>query len=89
MELKEFIAQTMKGIKDGITECEKLGVKIKKEDAFNDVVFDVAVTVGDTKEKGAGGSITVMGINLGGKAKKQETSSAVSRINFHITHDPS
>jgi hypothetical protein len=87
MELREFIAQTMKGIKDGITDSEKLGVKISKNN-YNDVVFDVAVTIGNTSEDGLGGSITVMGISLGGKTKKEETSSAVSRINFHISHDP-
>jgi len=87
MELKEFIAQTMKGIKDGIIESEKQGVKILKNN-YNDVVFDVAVTIGNTSESGLGGSITVMGINIGGDRKKEETSSAVSRINFHIAHDP-
>ena len=87
MELSEFIAQTMKGIKDGIQESENIGVKIVKNN-FNDVVFDVAVTIGNTIEGGLGGSITVMGINLGGKMKTEETSSAVSRINFHLTHDP-
>ncbi len=87
MELKEFIAQTMKGITEGISESEKLGVKIIKNN-FNDVVFDVAVTVGNASDSGVGGNITVMGLSLGGNSKSQESSSAVSRINFHITHDP-
>ena len=70
-----------------IEDSENIGVKIVKNN-FNDVVFDVAVTIGNTTEDGLGGSITVMGIGLGGKTKTEETSSAVSRINFHVTHDP-
>ena len=76
MELKDFIAETMKGISDGIAESENKGVKILKNN-FNDVVFDVAVTVGNTTDAGAGGQITVMGINIGGNVKKQESSIAL------------
>jgi hypothetical protein len=87
MELKEFIVQTMKGISEGIVECEKQGIIIKK-DNFNDVVFDVAVTVCNTSDTDAGGKITVMGISIGSNFKNQESSLAVSRINFHIVHEP-
>jgi hypothetical protein len=87
MELKDFIALTMKGITDGIADCEKQGVTIMK-DNFNDVVFDVAVTVANTSENGAGGSIKVAGIGIGGNMKQEETNRIVSRINFHITHKP-
>lgn len=87
MELKEFITQTMKGITDGISECEKQGVKILKNN-YNDVVFDVAVTVGNASDSGAGGNITVMGVSIGGNLKSQESTTAVSRINFHIAHNP-
>jgi hypothetical protein len=87
MELKDFILQTMKGISDGISECEQQGIKIIK-DNFNDVIFDVAVTVGSTSENGVGGNIRIVGIGIGGNVKNKETSMAVSRISFHITHNP-
>lgn len=87
MELRAFIVQTMKGITDGISDCEKQGIKINK-DNFNDVIFDVAVTVGNMTENGLSGGINVVGINIGGNTKTEETAMAVSRINFHITHKP-
>ncbi len=87
MELREFIVQTMKGITDGIADCETQGVKIKK-DNFNDVLFDVAVTVENGSNTGLGGSIKVLGISLNRSLEDKGSTTAVSRINFHITHEP-
>ena len=87
MELKEFIVQTMKGITEGMNDCEKEGISIKK-DHYNDVVFDVAITVGNTAEGSAGGKLMIAGIGVGSEVRTQFESTAVSRINFHITHNP-
>ncbi|MBX7141108.1 MAG: hypothetical protein K1X63_08525 [Chitinophagales bacterium] len=85
MELKDFIHQTLKGIKDGIDLAEKDGVAIKKDNnTYNDVEFDIAVTFSKTSENSIGGGIQVLPIKLGGKMKDSKLTKNLNRISFRL-----
>jgi hypothetical protein len=51
---------------------------------LTDVQFDVAVTVADEKEAGAGAGLRVMGAQLGAKANTKFENAIVSRVQFTV-----
>lgn len=51
---------------------------------LTNVQFDVAVTVADEKEAGAGAGLRVMGAQLGAKASTKYENATVSRVQFTV-----
>lgn len=48
------------------------------------IEFDVAVSVSEGKSSEGGGSLSVMGLSIGGKGGSDQTQSSVSRIRFSV-----
>lgn len=90
MDLKTFVAQTIKDIFDGVIEAQEYAkdkggkVNVYEHDCIRKINFDVAVTISGGKELGGGvkGKIIVAEANVGGKIAKGY--SEVSRISFII-----
>ena len=99
MDLKEFIAETLVEIQQGV----QLAIQKTRESQTNGVInpvwgtskdvgashikevkFDIAVTVSDKASGQVGGGIKVMGVSIGGDASESEERSHVSRIQFSI-----
>jgi hypothetical protein len=51
---------------------------------LEDVEFDVAVTAGTDQSAGAGGSIKVLGLQLGTEGAVKYENSSVSRVKFSV-----
>ena len=95
MELKEFIANSLEQILDGVLEAAvnrrgKPGYvnpkHFKQDDEFErDLVeFDVAVTVAERGAGSGGAKISVVGLNLGGEGRREVELSSISRIKFTV-----
>jgi hypothetical protein len=91
MELKEFIAETIKQIAEGTEEGDayiknnKSGIGIMRSLDGIPVKFDIAVTSGTEKASEIGGKITVANVfSAGGKKGNKEANSNFSRIQFEL-----
>lgn len=84
MELKDFIKKTVKDISESITELRTEGIQIVVG-GFDDINFDIAVTVTEATDVGGGGGLKVGFINVNAKADFQESNSEYSRIKFKLT----
>lgn len=88
MELKEFIAETLKhindGLQDGSTHIKKSGGEGAADGYFN-VSFDVALTTTNEENTGIGAKISVASIfKAGGESEKNVGTSNYSRIQFQV-----
>lgn len=99
MELKEFIAETLfeiqQGVEDAIRKTQThdtagainpvFGTEARTSSSnIREVSFDIAVTVNDKSTDKIGGGIKVMGVGIGAKVETNAESSHVSRIQFSI-----
>ncbi len=89
MELKEFIAQTITQITDGISAGNSYLQSTEKKGDINDgyirVNFDVAVSTSDENKNDKGGKITVVNIFQAGINNENNSKhSYESRIQFNI-----
>lgn len=99
MDLKEFVAETLVEIQEGVelaiqrTREQKTtgvinpvwgGTSHVGNDHIREVKFDIAVTVSDKSAGKLGSGIKVMGISIGGDLSESEESAHVSRIQFVI-----
>lgn len=90
MELKVFIADTIKQIADGLVEGHKY-VKEKSprsegvRSEYRRINFDVAVTTTEGEKDEVGGKVSVAQIfKVGGSAESSNATSNSSRIQFDI-----
>jgi len=88
MELKEFIAETLKQINDGLqegsTHLKQAGGEGVKNLYFN-VSFDLAITTNNEETSGVGGKISIASIfKAGGEIEKNISTLNYSRIQFHV-----
>jgi hypothetical protein len=89
MDIKEFIAETLKQIIDGVVDAQKYAknknaVIVPWHDSQKVVDFDVAVTVADSKETGGKAGISVWSIGANINRTSECSSSTTSRIRFEI-----
>ncbi len=89
MNIREFIAESLKQITDSIVDHtkysqEKKACNLDYQHRWQTVTFDIAVTVieGEGTEGRAG--ISVWSIGAGVKGKSESSSSTISRIRFDI-----
>ncbi len=87
-ELTSFVAQTLKGIADGISSS---GISQQNgpmgSDAFRmpqQVEFDIAVTAKHTSEAGGGFKIQVFGAGVDVGGKGADEAQTVSRVQFTV-----
>ena len=92
MKLDEFIKNVLLDIDKGLIEAEKITGKeyfIYPSKESDGVIFDIAVTVIDSKTESKeasakAGFVQVLGAGVGGKIENKEESSKVSRIQFAV-----
>jgi len=92
MKLDEFIKNVLLDIDKGLNESEKITGKeyfIYPSKESDGVIFDIAVTVIDSKTESKeasakAGFVQVLGAGVGGKIENKEESSKVSRIKFAV-----
>ena len=87
LDIETFVAETLRQVRSGVFSAETDGVSIDKGQAPPNpmnVDFDIAVTVNEESSKEGGGKIQVWGVNLGGTAASQTSSTSVSRVQFTI-----
>ena len=97
MELREFVAETLAAILDGIEDAiraapedreGKIAPVIAGEEdwstASRPVEFDVAVTEADKTSAGGKGGIKLLPVEIGGEGSKAWERSTVSRIKFSV-----
>ena len=89
MDIKEFIAETLKQIIDGVIDAQKYAkskntVIVPYHDFRKVIDFDVAVTVADSKETGGKAGISVWSIGANINRTSECSSSTTSRIRFEI-----
>lgn len=99
MELKEFVAETLVAIQEGVRAAIQRTRELNTSGVINpvwgtsrdigsgdvkEVKFDIAVTVSDKSAGKVGGGIKVIGLNIGGDQSRAEERSHVSRIQFSI-----
>jgi len=89
MELKEFIAQTIIQITDGISAGNTYLQSTEKKGDINNgymrVNFDVAVSTSDESKNDKGGKITIVNIFQAGVNKENNSKNSYeSRIQFNI-----
>ncbi len=90
MDLKSFIAESIKDIFDGVLEAQDYAktkggkVNVYQHDSIRKIEYDIAVTASKTKIAGAKAKakIFVVEANFGGDLRKIDAS--VSRIKFII-----
>lgn len=103
MNLKEFIAETLNQIVDGVVEAQSYAKGKGAEVAptivtskgygntyrptQQEVEFDVAVTVQENQEKAGRGGLRVAWFDFGGEVSSGEQSATVSRVKFGIPID--
>lgn len=92
MELKDFIAETLKqindGLKDSTTYTEKQGGKGTYSEPIS-VQFDVALTTSSKDEIGGGAKINVASIfNAGGTTSMKDSSEQYNRVRFAVSFRP-
>jgi len=91
MELKEFIAQTIIQITDGLRDGHDYVSQNGYGDGINDgfskeVSFDIAVSSNEEESSGVKGRISVANIlSTGAQETSKSISSNVSRIQFKIS----
>jgi hypothetical protein len=91
MELKEFIAETLKqlteGIKEGHDHIVKQNLGKGIEDAFLlPVKFDIAITITDEDKGTIGGKIGIANVfSAGGEKENSNSNSTLSRIQFELS----
>jgi hypothetical protein len=106
MDLEQFISTTVQqvilGVKRAGDDLQTRGVPcalnpIWKEESLTtsnvlQIDFDVAVTVVEGSEAGAGGGlklgIQVVGVDFGGKATTKSETSSISRVKFTVPYIP-
>ncbi len=99
MELKDFVAETLVEIQQGVQEAIKRTTELKTNGVINpvwgssrdvnadhirEVTFDIAVTVSDKSGGKVGGGIKVVGLSLGSDVSQSEERSHISRIQFAV-----
>ena len=98
MELKDFIAETLVQIQQGVEDAislrtGKLGVinpafgvdaNAFTKDHIQPVEFDVAITVSDKASGGGKAGLKIFSVELGANGAKEKENSTVSRIKFTI-----
>jgi hypothetical protein len=99
MELKEFVAETLVQIQQGVQEATHRVSELQLNGVINpiwaepekhdpnhvqDVAFDIAVTVSDSTAGKGGGGINVWSVKLGAEISESAERSHVSRIQFSI-----
>ena len=92
MDIKEFVAETLSQIVDGVVDAqqrtsEKKAAIVPYNKYDQKVCFDVAVTVVENKETTGKAGITVWSIGGGVSGKSETSRSTVSRIKFEIPID--
>lgn len=94
MELKEFIATTIKQVVEGVVDAQDYMSKERINAVVNaqrgaridkTIEFDIAVTVNESSSTSAGGGITVASIiNAGGKKQVESMEQSISRVKFSV-----
>ncbi|MDR0612253.1 MAG: hypothetical protein LBG45_01990 [Dysgonamonadaceae bacterium] len=90
MELKDFIATTIKQITNGLTEGHKyvqenISGSEGVHNSYTAITFDVAVTTNEEEKDKLGGKISVVQIFSGGASiENSNTTTNYSRIQFKI-----
>ena len=90
MELKEFIATTIKDITDGITEADKY-VREKDKNSYGidrrhtPIAFDIAVTTNEEGKDKMGGKVSVVQFfSAGAETESLNKTSNSNRIQFTV-----
>jgi hypothetical protein len=83
VDLKAFVAETLKQIIAGIEEAQQNGIGINSASTQN-VDFDVAVTATEGTDKKGGVGVFVLGFGLGAQGATSVSNSSVSRIRFTV-----
>ena len=92
MELKDFVAQTLVQIVEGIDQAND---SLSNKSAFvvssniktyvSNVDFDVAINIQDSQSKTGGANIEVFSVlNIGGKGEKGLIDTSTNRIKFTL-----
>lgn len=86
MELKKFVAESIKQITDALIEGDEY-IKSKKgqgiEKGAKRVQFDIAVTINEEEKSNVGGKISVINVfSLGSKIEDSNSSVSYSRVKF-------
>jgi hypothetical protein len=84
MDLRTFVAETLKQIVEGIGQANRQGARTIPGSS-NEVEFDVALTVTEGSDKKGGIGVLVGGFGIGGQGSTTATNSSVSRIKFTVT----
>ena len=97
MELKEFIAESLKQIVDGVWDAQDYAAGLVAPYKINEetgkpydesqsqlIAFDIAVTVGEASGKEGKAGISISPLNIGGKVSTEQNSSTVSRLSFKV-----
>jgi len=90
MELKEFIAETIKHVTDGVLEGNAYVIDKNKSDegvrsGYVDIDFDIAITTNKEDKGDLGGKISVVEIfSAGGTKSKTSSTSNQNRIKFNV-----
>lgn len=94
ISLKEFVAETIKEIVEGITEAQKNMLEQYKNendpniaiatDRKQNIEFDISVTTSRTGETSGGGGISIKVIDFGLKGSEKQEYSAVNKIKFSV-----
>jgi len=97
MELKEFIAESLKQIIDGVWDAQDYAAGHVAPSDINiftgepdgegqreSIEFDIAVTVSETSGKEGKAGISISPFNLNAKTSKELNSSTVSRLTFKV-----
>lgn len=90
MELKEFIAETIKHVTDGILEGNTY-IKKKSNSSegirsdYTKINFDIAITSNEENKGELGGKVSVVQVlNIGASNSKLTSTSSHNRIQFEV-----
>lgn len=91
MELSQFISDTLINIKDGLSTANK---KIRENEqktyvmnAGDEILFDIAVTVGEENNSNINAGIKVISIGIGSDLEAKSVSGSISRIKFAVKNN--
>lgn len=100
MDLKEFVAETLKQVIDGVKEAQshasQNGAMVApglfysnvnepmEKSKLQDVAFDVAVTAQKSNEEEGKVGLKIPYFNIGGRVSEGQENATVSRIQFNV-----
>jgi len=88
MELQKFIENSLLSIINGVRNTNKQtageDISMLEINSADKILFDIAVTVSENKEKMGEVGVKVLSVSFGGDIKSELSNQNVSRIKFEI-----